>query len=607
MAKQEKEEVVFELSIEPADAFTELEKFKKAILDTKKEQKDLNDALKKGQITQKEYVQESVRLEANLKRQQSAYNNVQKSVTGVKTQLDKLIDSNKKISNDLKKTGDSFQQVAGQINIAGTNLGSLTTRLGSFINPATAVIGVTGALYSAYARSTIGAKDLEFASNQLSAATTILTNKFASLVSSAEDGEGLFSKLLGGLLFQLDPETGTLSRLAAFNAERLEEAGRKELEVRSQVSERLSENQEKLTQIADEQTSINDKIRLSGEIEENLRKNKTELVAVLTEQRGIIEQQLAIDKENDAIKTQLLQKDKEINKVNADTEKRIQGQLRATQNLLEARTKQAAEDFTALGAIGKAGAIDTGGTSTKNVSGSGITSQANAQIDSKKALNDALKELDTQRLADEKERAEQEVKISQAADLAKLESAATVFTAAAGLAKEGSDLQRVLALTGIAADTGKAIAGGVSASQSIPYPGNLVAMASTIAAVLANIATAKTYLEGFAGGGYTGPGGKYEPAGIVHRDEYVVPKHIVHNPAYSGVLNTLENARLKGYADGGLATNSLTAETNQMLATQNMVKHIMLNTPPQIITVEQFNRVAKQVQVSQRVSRNRKS
>lgn len=34
--------------------------------------------------------------------------------------------------------------------------------------------------------------------------------------------------------------------------------------------------------------------------------------------------------------------------------------------------------------------------------------------------------------------------------------------------------------------------------------------------------------QGHASGGYTGRGGKYEPAGIVHRDEVVIPKELVH-------------------------------------------------------------------------------
>jgi TP901 family phage tail tape measure protein len=58
------------------------------------------------------------------------------------------------------------------------------------------------------------------------------------------------------------------------------------------------------------------------------------------------------------------------------------------------------------------------------------------------------------------------------------------------------------------------------------------------------------YEPGFAEGGYTGSGGKYEPAGIVHKGEYVIPNKIVKK--YPELVAFLENIRLKGYAEGGL-------------------------------------------------------
>lgn len=68
----------------------------------------------------------------------------------------------------------------------------------------------------------------------------------------------------------------------------------------------------------------------------------------------------------------------------------------------------------------------------------------------------------------------------------------------------------------------------------------------------------KGFLPGLAGGGYTGPGGKYEEAGIVHRDEYVQPKERMQEP---GALAFMERFRQRGmqaindwrgYAEGGL-------------------------------------------------------
>jgi lambda family phage tail tape measure protein len=52
---------------------------------------------------------------------------------------------------------------------------------------------------------------------------------------------------------------------------------------------------------------------------------------------------------------------------------------------------------------------------------------------------------------------------------------------------------------------------------------------------------------GFATGGYTGNGGKYEPAGVVHKGEYVFTKE---QTARLGVGNLPRLA--KGYANGGL-------------------------------------------------------
>lgn len=57
---------------------------------------------------------------------------------------------------------------------------------------------------------------------------------------------------------------------------------------------------------------------------------------------------------------------------------------------------------------------------------------------------------------------------------------------------------------------------------------------------------------GFDGGGYTGYGAKYEPAGIVHRDEYVFSKEAVAAIGVSN-LDAWHRAakRGKGFADGG--------------------------------------------------------
>lgn len=58
---------------------------------------------------------------------------------------------------------------------------------------------------------------------------------------------------------------------------------------------------------------------------------------------------------------------------------------------------------------------------------------------------------------------------------------------------------------------------------------------------------------GYSEGGWTGPGSKHDPAGIVHAGEFVVKKSVVEQP---GVRGFLENLNTKGYANGGYVGSS---------------------------------------------------
>ncbi|MBX4651399.1 phage tail length tape measure family protein [Klebsiella michiganensis] len=60
------------------------------------------------------------------------------------------------------------------------------------------------------------------------------------------------------------------------------------------------------------------------------------------------------------------------------------------------------------------------------------------------------------------------------------------------------------------------------AMAGLPFPANLAAMANVVG-IMASISSSITSAAavGFASGGYTGPGGKYQPAGIVHKGEYI--------------------------------------------------------------------------------------
>ncbi|MDU2485439.1 phage tail tape measure protein [Citrobacter freundii] len=56
----------------------------------------------------------------------------------------------------------------------------------------------------------------------------------------------------------------------------------------------------------------------------------------------------------------------------------------------------------------------------------------------------------------------------------------------------------------------------------------------------------------FDSGGYTGAGGKYEPAGIVHRDEFVFTKEATKRIGVDNLYRLMNNGNLGRYASGGL-------------------------------------------------------
>lgn len=70
-------------------------------------------------------------------------------------------------------------------------------------------------------------------------------------------------------------------------------------------------------------------------------------------------------------------------------------------------------------------------------------------------------------------------------------------------------MSKIITLAQIAIDTGKALSAGIASASSMPFPANLAAIATTVATILANVATAISTVKSakFATGGkVTGPG-----------------------------------------------------------------------------------------------------
>ncbi|EMK0361847.1 phage tail length tape measure family protein [Klebsiella aerogenes] len=100
--------------------------------------------------------------------------------------------------------------------------------------------------------------------------------------------------------------------------------------------------------------------------------------------------------------------------------------------------------------------------------------------------------------------------------------------------------QKAFALAQAAVQLPMAMAQALS---SQPFPYNLAAMA-TVAGLMATITSSisSAAAAGFASGGYTGSGGKYQPAGIVHKGEYVFDQESTNRIGVSQ-LEALRNGK----------------------------------------------------------------
>lgn len=131
---------------------------------------------------------------------------------------------------------------------------------------------------------------------------------------------------------------------------------------------------------------------------------------------------------------------------------------------------------------------------------------------------------------------------------------------------------------------------GIAMAAANPFPYNIAAMASVAAAtasIVSNIAAVADV--GFAAGGFTGPGGKYQPAGIVHKGEYVFDQAATNR---IGVSN-LEALRNGGSLDATLSKPGFgTGAQNVDNSNRNSIKqsnNIVQNYNMQGVTPDQLN------------------
>lgn len=610
------ETVILNFEIDQGQAERDLKKLEGVILDNKKAQQDLSKAYKQGTITQEEYVEENIRLQQNLKKEQDQkkvlvrtleteknsrnaiklqisqltkeYDSLNISTaTGIKRadQLEKeLAQLNAQLTKGDKAAGlfknqignypQQFAQAAQGMRVAGVSVGDLTTRLASFANPATAAVGIVTALGSAYANSTRGAKDLEFAQNQLSISAKLLANSFGELISSSdEDGEGFFSRALTAILDRYTPALGTISRVVAGLREELEDLGRDELEVREANNQRLEKNQELLEAIANDQSTLNERLAAANQIEENLVTSKTFILQALNDQLKNLQTQLGFDKEDEALQTAILEKKRQISKESAAFEKQLT-KINKQQNDLNQQVAIEAE----LRRRARADAAAQSGVSS-SPGEPGTAALTDPLILASQARQEQfLAETETVKLTEEQKQEyyRRSFELKKTLDQMQtdiltneLDIATSNIRTAFG---EQSSIYKIFASAQALIATYSSAQKSYDSLSQIPYVGpalGAAAAAAAVAAGLANVAAINGVT--FAEGGYTGDGGKYEPAGIVHKGEYVVPQEVNYSRAAQPHLAALERMRT-GYADGGYVANVNTQPAQQSMIVANALR-----------------------------------
>lgn len=226
--------------------------------------------------------------------------------------------------------------------------------------------------------------------------------------------------------------------------------------------------------------------------------------------------------------------------------------------------------------------------------------QQNEVLANMKQLEGETNEAFNQRKVEQEQKvAETEVQI----DTTKVESQKALYDDFRGAIdalgehnKAFAQMSKMLALGEIAVNTGKAIAAGVAQAQSVPFPGNIAAIVTTIATVMANITTAiKTVKSAkFASGGYVdGPGtGTSDsiPAKLSNGESVMTART---TGLFAPILSSFN------MMGGGVPIN-VAASSNQTMGEDMLARAVAKGVqmmPRPVVSVEEINTVSNRVEV----------
>ncbi len=655
MVKQT-ETVILNFEIDQVKAEKDLIAINKAILNNKESLQELTTAYKKNNITQEEYVKESLRVQQNLKLEQKAAADLTKALTIQDNSINSLTKRNadlKKARNNLDLTTDSGLKKLSQLNAQidqndkllqknlstfekhKVNIGNYASALDviipgteKFVGTISNLTGSLGGTIGAISKTGMSLKTLE--TIPVVALISSFVAVFDLLKASADESAKAF---LSNFKFIQDQEEAvnrlrkeTDSYIDSLNVQNalLEEMGGKELEIlgnqqKENTIERVNQlkkidlikqelalylNREKFleefakgnTEGYEQQLSLSNAIDASGKSEEEYLKAKKE--ELVTEQKIL---NTLLNKDT-LIGVRLTKQRQEEAKALDEINKKERERLDIEQKKLDAFTERA-ELYLAERDVVPEGPIkfDDDVKYTEPLIDPAmfdVELRKKQELEFQKVLIDLFGEKERLYIKDRKT-FEEQAKLKAQVEQAGLTVTEGVLGAVASMFDQQSNDFKVLATAQTLISTYSTAQKAYEAAFVPPTVASpaLGAAYAALAVVqgLANVAAINNVQ--FAEGGYTGHGGKYEPAGVVHKGEYVVPQSVNYNPVAQPHIRALERMRT-GYADGGYVSNTITAPTSNALIIANAFK----NLPPVIADWSEGAAVGRRVEFKQKIS-----
>lgn len=640
------ETILLNFEVDQTQAQQNLIQTEKNIISLKKQQAELNKEYKEGKISEDQYVESNLKMQKALKTEgdqkktltrlldtesnsrnamrnrvsqlNQEYNNLnlttekgikradalQKELTQLNAELNKGSKAAGQFKDNIGNYPQQFGEAAKSINIAGTSVGDLGTKFTGLLNPVTATVGVLTGLVSLYASSTTGARDFAFAQSQLSSATSLVAEGLANLVSTGEDGEGLFSSIVSRLL-QSIPAIGDISKAMAEAAQNL-----KDLEISRAFAAGFAKDDERRAELArrirdDEEASFEVRLKAAQEIDAVLERSGQRTTTIIKAQiEGIKGTTVAYENNREA-QLKVAQLTAEI----ADKEEEITGKLTENVKAREAIQKTIRD----LNRADRRGNADEVRSSIDGVERqdradpltNAFQNDLDIEEDATRNFNDRVlkgqKDFENERIRQANRSAEARIELEKKVADAQINATVGILGSISSLFDQQSEEYKAFATFQTVISTYSAAQKAYEAAFIPPTVASPALGAAYVAAAIAQGLANVAAIHGveFAEGGWTGPGSKYQVAGVVHADEYVAPKHIVNSPAAQPHISALENMRLRGYADGGFVTNQNISATQQALIMANAVKNI----PPGYVSWSEGRDVGRRVEMRERTAK----